>query len=43
MMDSLYTGLGTASVILAFFGGIALMLHGFNFITVHKHYYNDKH
>lgn len=43
-MEDLYSGLGTAVVVLSFLGGIALIFHGFNIITVniHKHYYNDK-
>jgi hypothetical protein len=34
----------SALFILAFFGGIALIFHGFNFgfITIHKHYYGKE-
>lgn len=42
-MEELYKSLGIASVMLALLGGLALVIHGFNFIVIHKHYYNDKH
>jgi hypothetical protein len=41
-MNVLYGGIGLGIIFFSFFGGIALIYHGFSLVTINHYHYHNK-